>query len=51
MRSADHQMRSGKCKAVFRQAGYDHQGSYTNENVLAATLFSILRIAQRVQLP
>jgi hypothetical protein len=51
MRSADHQMRSGKCKAVFRQTGYDHQGSYKNENVLAATLFSILRIAQRVQLP
>lgn len=48
-RSAEHQMRSGKCKAVFRQGGYEHQESYKNQRVLAATLYSIVRIAQQAK--
>ena len=46
MHSADHQQRSGKFRGVFRQAGYEHQDSYKNSNVVAATLYSIIRIAQ-----
>ncbi len=48
MRSADHQLHQGKCKAVFRQAGYEHQKSYGNDKAVAATLYSIMRIAQEV---
>ena len=50
VRSAADPLRNGRCKAVFRQTGYDHQDSYQNDRVLAATMYSILRIAQRVQL-
>ena len=45
-RSAGHQVSSGKCKAVFQQNGYEHQGSYQNGRVLASTLYSVVRIAQ-----
>lgn len=44
--SADYQLNSGVFKAVFRQSGYDHQSSYKNARVIAATLYSIIRIAQ-----
>jgi hypothetical protein len=46
MRSADHQLRSGKFKGIFRQEGYEHQGSYKSRRAIASTLFSIVRIAQ-----
>jgi pimeloyl-ACP methyl ester carboxylesterase len=43
--SADHQLRSGKLKGVFRQSGYEHQSSYSDPRAIAATLYSIVRIA------
>jgi pimeloyl-ACP methyl ester carboxylesterase len=49
IRSADHQLRSGKFKAIFRQTGYEHQGSYQNDRAIACTLYSIVRIAQRAR--
>lgn len=44
--SADHQLKSGLFKGVFRQLGYEHQNSYKNESVIASTLYSIIRISQ-----
>lgn len=46
-RSADHQLRSGMFKGVFRQTGYEHQSSYKNPRAIASTLYSIVRIAQK----
>jgi pimeloyl-ACP methyl ester carboxylesterase len=46
LHSAEHQLRSGKFKGVFRQTGYEHQDSYNNERALHATLYSLVRIAQ-----
>ncbi|MET3184351.1 UNVERIFIED_ORG: hypothetical protein ABIC43_007551, partial [Variovorax guangxiensis] len=34
-----------RAKAKFVQAGYDHQGSYSDANASAATLYGIVRIA------
>lgn len=42
--SADAQLRSGKFKGIFRQTGYEHQGSYKDENVVASTIYSLLKI-------
>lgn len=49
LRSAEHQLNSGKFSGIFRQIGYEHQGSYQDENALAATLFSLVRIAQTMR--
>lgn len=49
VRSADHQMRSGKLLGIFKQAGYEHQSSYEDKQVLNATLYSIVRIAQAMK--
>lgn len=46
-KSADHQLRCGKLKGVFRQTGYEHQSSYNDPRAVAATLYSIMRIAQK----
>lgn len=46
-KSADHQLKSGKFRGIFRQTGYEHQSSYMDERVIACTLYSIVRIAQR----
>lgn len=46
-RSADHQLKSGKFKGVFRQTGYEHQSSYKDPRAIASTLYSIVRIAQK----
>lgn len=46
VRSADHQLRSGVFRTIFRQCGYEHQGSYSNEKAVNATLFSLIRIIQ-----
>ncbi|KFI06201.1 triacylglycerol lipase, partial [Massilia sp. BSC265] len=45
-KSADHQLKSGMFKGVFRQTGYEHQASYRNPRAIASTLYSIMRIAQ-----
>ncbi|QOY93879.1 hypothetical protein IM543_20480 [Massilia sp. UMI-21] len=45
-KSADHQLKSGTFKGVFRQNGYEHQASYKNPRAIASTLYSIMRIAQ-----
>src|SRR5690606_32165369 len=41
LHSADAQLRSGKFKGIFRQIGYEHQASYADSAVLAATLYSL----------
>jgi hypothetical protein len=46
-KSADYQLKSGVFKGIFRQKGYDHQSSYKDPRVIAATLYSIVRIAQK----
>jgi pimeloyl-ACP methyl ester carboxylesterase len=48
LRSSDDQLFCGKLSGVFRQTGYEHQSSYGNEKVLNATLYSIVRIAQKM---
>jgi hypothetical protein len=45
-KSADHQLHSGRFKGIFRQTGYEHQSSYKDQRAVAATLYSIVRIAQ-----
>ena len=47
--SADAQLRSGRFKGVFRQTGYEHQESYSNPAVLAATLYSLIQIASKMK--
>lgn len=44
--SADSQYRSGKFKGIFRQTGYEHQSSYSDQNALRSTLYSIVQIAR-----
>lgn len=46
LHSAEHQLRSGKFKGIFRQTGYEHQDSYKDEGALRSTLYSLVRIAQ-----
>lgn len=46
LRSAEHQLHSGKFKGIFRQVGYEHQNSYSDKNVLRATLYSIVRLIE-----
>lgn len=46
LHSAEHQLRSGKFKGVFRQSGYEHQNSYKNESALLCTLYCLVRIAK-----
>ncbi|MCC2955711.1 hypothetical protein LK542_08800 [Massilia sp. IC2-477] len=48
-RSADHQLKSGMFKGVFRQTGYEHQSSYKDPRAIASTLYSIVRIAQNAK--
>ncbi|MCS0589321.1 esterase/lipase family protein [Massilia norwichensis] len=45
--SADHQLKSGMFKGVFRQLCYEHQSSYKDPRAIASTLYSIVRIAQK----
>lgn len=47
VRSAEHQIKSGRCKGAFRQEGYEHQNSYKDSRAIASTLYSIVRIAQQ----
>jgi len=43
--SADAQFLSGKFKGVFRQTGYEHQASYSDQAAVACTIYSIFQIA------
>lgn len=49
MFSADHQLRSGKFKGIFRQAGYEHQSSYRDKAALDSTLYSLIQIAATME--
>lgn len=49
MRSADDQLFSGGFKGVFRQRGYEHQGSYNNQDVVNCTVYCLIRIAAEMQ--
>lgn len=42
--SADAQIRSKKFKGIFRQNGYEHQESYDNPKVIAATIYCLFRV-------
>ena len=46
LHSAEHQLQSGKFQGIFRQSGYEHQDSYSDENALHSTLYSIVQIAK-----
>ena len=46
LHSAEHQLRSGKFKGIFRQTGYEHQNSYKDDRALHSTLYSLVRVAQ-----
>lgn len=49
LHSAEHQLRSGKFKGIFRQSGYEHQNSYKDERALHSTLYSLVRIAEAMK--
>lgn len=49
LHSADAQFQSGKFKGIFRQTGYEHQASYSDAAVLAATFYSLFRIASTMR--
>lgn len=49
LHSAEHQLRSGKFKGVFRQSGYEHQESYKDDRALRSTLYSLVRIACKMK--
>lgn len=44
VRSAEHQLISGKFSGVFIQAGYEHQDSYKSLPAIYSTIYSLLRI-------
>jgi len=47
--SSDAQNRSGKFKGIFRQTGYEHQASYGDPKVLAATLYCLFKIISEMK--
>lgn len=49
LHSAEAQLQSGKFKGIFRQTGYEHQASYSDSAVIAATLYSLVRIASKMK--
>ncbi|WP_404932196.1 esterase/lipase family protein [Massilia atriviolacea] len=49
--SADAQLNSGKFKGIFRQSGYEHQASYSDDAVIASTIYSLVRIASTMTWP
>jgi pimeloyl-ACP methyl ester carboxylesterase len=46
LHSAEHQLRSGKFKGIFRQLGYEHQSSYSDARAIYSTLYSLIKIAK-----
>lgn len=49
VRSAKHQQSSRKFSGLFLQKGYEHQGSLQNSLALESTMYSVAKIAQRMQ--
>lgn len=49
LHSAEHQLRSGKFKGIFRQNGYEHQDSYKHRAALYSTLYSLVHIASTMK--
>lgn len=49
LRSADQQLLSKKFTGVFRQVGYEHQKSYMNPAAVNSTLYSLIRIAEKME--
>ncbi|MBY0242653.1 MAG: hypothetical protein K2X55_25400 [Burkholderiaceae bacterium] len=49
LHSADDQLLSRQFKGIFRQQGYEHQGSYKDANAVASTCYSLVRIIQEMQ--
>lgn len=49
LHSSDAQLQSGKFKGIFRQTGYEHQSSYSDSAVVAATVYSIFQIASTMK--
>lgn len=47
--SAEHQFKSKKFKGIFRQLGYEHQGSYKDDSALFSTMYSIVNIAKTMK--
>ena len=46
---ADYSAAKVKAKIHFKQTGYDHQGSYHNDFVLASMLYSVVKIANTAE--
>lgn len=51
LHSAEAQLNSKKFRGIFRQIGYEHQASYSDPSVIAATLYSLVRIAAKMTWP
>jgi len=49
LRSAEQQLLSGSFSGIFRQVGYEHQGSYQNRAAIHSTLYSLIRIASTMK--
>ncbi|NRR29989.1 hypothetical protein HSX11_07290 [Oxalobacteraceae bacterium] len=48
-RSSDQQLHSGKFSGLFRQVGYEHQNSYKDDAAIKSTLFSLVRIIEKMK--
>ena len=48
LHSSDAQFRSQQFTGIFRQTGYEHQSSYSNSAVIAATLYCLFKIASNM---
>ena len=49
LHSADAQARSKQFKGIFRQTGYEHQSSYSDDAVIATTLYCLFQIASTMK--
>jgi pimeloyl-ACP methyl ester carboxylesterase len=49
LHSAEHQLRSGKFKGIFRQLGYEHQNSYSDPGAVYSTIYSLIQIAKTMK--
>ena len=48
LRSSDHQLLSNNFTGIFRQAGYEHQKSYKDLYATKVTLYSLVRIIEKM---
>ena len=46
---AEGQLKNGNFRATSRQTGYVHHASYSNDGVISATLYSLVRIASKMK--